>query len=181
MRLRSGSRKLVLSIHLVVAVGWIGALAAYLAMDIATVTSGDPGILRAAYVGMDLIVRTVIVPLAIATVATGIIISLGTGWGLFRHYWVVISLALTVVATGVLLSETRTVAALAQIAVDPATTADELARLNSTLVHSTGGLAVLLAILVLNVYKPRGLTRYGWRRQSVGPKRANSRESPQLD
>lgn len=169
MRLRSGSRKLVLSIHLVVSVGWIGALSAYLALDVTTVTSSDPGTLRAAYAGMDLIVSTVIVPLAIATLATGIIISLGTRWGLFRHYWVVISLALTIVATVVLLFETRTVAALAQVAADPDTTAEELARLSSTLVHSIGGLVVLLAVLVLNVYKPRGVTRYGWRRQSVDP------------
>lgn len=125
-------------------------------------------------------VRTVIVPLAIATLATGIIISLGTRWGLFRHYWVVISLVLSVVATVVLLSETRTVSALAQVAADPATTANELAALTSTLVHSIGGLVVLLAILVINVYMPRGLTRHGWRRQSGGPARRYSRESPHL-
>jgi hypothetical protein len=180
VRLRSGSRKLVLSVHLVVSVGWIGALAAYLAFDVATATSGDPGTLRAAYAGMDLIVRTVIVPLAIATLATGIIISLGTRWGLVRHYWVVISLVLTIVATVVLLLETRTVAALAQVAADPLTTASELTALNSTLVHSIGGLAVLLAILVLNVYKPRGLTRYGWRRQSGLPTERYTEESPHL-
>ena len=169
MRLRSGSRKLLLSVHLVASVGWIGALAAYLAMDIVIVASGDPGTLRAAYAGMDLITRTVIVPLAIATLATGIMLSLGPRWGLFRHYWVVISLALTVVATMVLLLETGTIRVLAQVAADPATTADTLTSLNSTLVHSIGGLVLLLAILVLNVYKPRGLTRYGWRTQSGDP------------
>ena len=178
MRLRAGSRKLVLSLHLTLSVGWIGALAAYLAMDVATVTSGDPATLQAAYAGMDLIVRTVIVPLALATLATGIVISLGTRWGLFRHYWVAISLVLTVVATGVLLFETRTIAALAQVAADPATTAEELARLNSTLVHSLGGLVVLLVILVLNVYKPRGLTRHGWRKQRGSPTNRYSREFP---
>lgn len=72
-------------------------------------------------------------------------------------------------ATVVLISETRKIAALARVAADPATTVDELARLSSTLVHSVGGLVVLLAILVLNMYKPSGLTRYGWRRQSRGP------------
>ena len=29
----------------------------------------------------------------------------------------------------------------------------------------SGGLLVLLVITVLNVYKPRGLTPYGWRKQ----------------
>jgi hypothetical protein len=158
-------RKLVLSIHLVVSVGWIGAGCAYLALDLTTVRTDDPDLLRSAYAGMDLVVQSVIVPLAIATLLTGIIISLGTRWGLFRHYWVVISLLLTTLATVVLLVETRTIGALAEVAADPSTTRDELAGLNSTLVHSVGGLVVLLANLVLNIYKPRGLTRYGWRKQ----------------
>lgn len=166
-------RKVLLSIHLVVSVGWIGAVAAYLALDVATVAANAPATLRAAYLGMDLIVRTVIVPLAIATPATGIVISLSTRWGLFRHYWVVISLILTVAATGVLLSETRTVRALADIAADPSTTAEELASLSSTLVHSGGGMLVLGAVLVLSVYKPRGMTRYGWRKQQGAKRKAS--------
>lgn len=158
-------RKLLLSIHLIVSIGWIGAVAAYIALDVATVTSADPSTLRAAYVGMEVIVRTVIIPLAVFTLITGIVISVGTRWGLFRHYWVVVSLVLTIIATGVLLSESRTVSALAAIATDPATTADEISALNPTLAHSVGGLAVLVVILVLNVYKPRGLTPYGWRKR----------------
>lgn len=154
-------RKLVLSIHLTVSVGWIGAAAAYLALDVATVATSDPQILRAAYIGMNLIVRAVIVPLAITTLASGVVVSLTTRWGLFRHYWVVISLALTVVATVVLLFETQTVSALAAAAANP----EQLTELDSTLVHSIGGVLILTAVLVLNVYKPRGVTRYGWRRQ----------------
>ncbi len=164
MTMGPGLRKLVLSIHLAVSVGWIGAVAAYAALDVGTVASNDPGILRAAYLGMDIIFRSVIVPLAIASLISGIVMSLGTRWGLFRHYWVVISLLLTVLATAVLLSEARTVSALAEIAADPSTTAQELAALGSTLVHSIGGMLVLGAVLVLNVYKPRGLTRHGWRK-----------------
>lgn len=165
--MRPGGRKLVLSLHLAVSVGWIGAAAAYLALDVATVTTNDPPVLRAAYLGMDLILRSVIVPLSVATLISGIVISLGTRWGLFRHYWVVISLALTVIATVVLMSETRTVSALASVAADPSTTGEQLAALPSTLVHSIGGILVLGAILVLNVYKPRGVTRYGWRKQQA--------------
>jgi hypothetical protein len=37
--------------------------------------------------------------------------------------------------------------------------------LSSTLVHSVGGLLILLTTAVLSVFKPRGLTRYGWRKQ----------------
>lgn len=171
---KPGLRKLLLSIHLVVSVGWIGAIAAYLALDVTTVAADDPARLRAAYMGMDLIVRTVIIPLAITTLISGIVVSLGTRWGLFRHYWVLISLLLTILAAAVLLSETRTVSALADIAADPSKTPAELAALPSTLVHSIGGMVVLGAVLVLNVYKPRGMTRYGWHKQRESLQRSTS-------
>jgi heme/copper-type cytochrome/quinol oxidase subunit 2 len=85
--------------------------------------------------------------------------------GLFRHYWVLISLLLTIIATVVLLVETQTISYFADRAADPTTSGDDLRTLGNTLVHSVGGTVVLLVILVLNVYKPRGMTRYGWRKQ----------------
>lgn len=160
-----GVRKLVLSVHLAVSVGWLGALAAYLALDLATVVSRDHPTLPAAYISMEVVARSVIVPLAVASLITGIVISLGTKWGLFQHYWVVISLVLTIIATVVLLIEVGTISALASVAADPATPPGRLPSLGSTLPHSVGGTVVLVAILVLNVYKPRGLTRYGWRKR----------------
>ena len=114
---------------------------------------------------MDLITTWAIVPLAFAAFLTGIIISLGTKWGLFRHYWVIITLVLTVAATAVLLIQLPGIAYRADIASDPATTEADLQALGNLLLHSIGGTIVLLLITVLNVYKPRGLTRYGWRKQ----------------
>lgn len=37
--------------------------------------------------------------------------------------------------------------------------------LSGSLPHSIGGLIVLLVATILSVYKPRGVTRYGWRKQ----------------
>jgi hypothetical protein len=91
--------------------------------------------------------------------------SLGTKWGLFRHWWVLISFLLTVVATIVLLSEMRVITASAAVASDPSTSIDQLLALPTTLPHSLGGLLVLLVVQVLNVYKPQGVTPYGWRKQ----------------
>jgi hypothetical protein len=64
-----------------------------------------------------------------------------------------------------LVAETQTIGYFADIAADPRTSGDDLRALGSTLVHSVGGTVVLLVIVVLNVYKPRGMTRYGWRKQ----------------
>jgi hypothetical protein len=158
-------RRFVLAVHLALAIGWIGALAAYIALDATAVISADGSLIRASYAAMDLIVRYVIVPLALGAVISGVVISVGTKWGLFRHWWVVISLLLTLFATVVLLLETSTVSGLAAIAAEPGTSTEQLRGLGGTLVHSVGGTVVLLIVLVLNVYKPRGLTPYGWRKQ----------------
>jgi SNF family Na+-dependent transporter len=165
MLMPPGLRKFALATHLSVSVGWIGAVAGYLVLDVTVALSQDPPTVRAAWIGMDLIVARAILPLALAALVTGLIMSLGTKWGLIRHWWVLISFLLTVVATLVLVSETRVIAAMTAIAVDPATTPDQLLALPPTLPHSIGGLLVLLVVQVLNIYKPQGLTRYGWRKQ----------------
>lgn len=116
---------------------------------------------------MGLVTWSAIVPLAIASLVTGIAIAAGTRWGLFRHWWVLISLALTVLAVAVLLLEAGAIARSAAIAADPQTSTDQLLALPNTLLHSFGGLFVLLVIQALNVYKPQGLTPYGWRKQQA--------------
>ena len=160
-----GLRKATLVVHLAVSVGWIGAVGAYLALDVMTATSEDGEMLRSGYIALDSIAGVVLAPLAVASLLSGVLLSLITKWGLFRHYWVVISLMLTIVAVGVLLVEMKVIATSAAVAADPATPTAALTALPDTLVHSIGGLIVLLAILVLNVVKPRGLTKYGWRKK----------------
>jgi hypothetical protein len=104
-------------------------------------------------------------PVGLASLLSGLIMSLGTKWGLVRHYWVLISLVLTIIAPVVLLVETQRISHFADTAANPATSGEDLRALGSTLVHSVGGAVVLLVILVLNTYKPRGMTPYGWRKQ----------------
>ena len=169
-------RKLALAVHIALSVGWIGAVAGYIALDVAAATGQDARTLRGVYLAMGLIAWYVIVPLALASLLTGLVMSLGTKWGLFRYYWTLISLLLTAVATVVLLVETQTIGYFAAMAAEPATSGDDLRSLGSTLVHSVGGMVVLLVILVLNVYKPRGMTRYGWRKQYEQRRKQYTRE-----
>lgn len=167
MRIRPWLRKGLLAVHLTVSVGWIGALAAYLAFDVAVATGADADTLRTGYLAMDRIVRFAIVPLAVASFVTGVLVSVWSRWGLIRHYWVVVSLTLTAFALLVLLREVGVVASLARTAA-ASDSAEHLRALGSTLPHSVGGTVLLLIVLVLNVYKPRGLTRYGRRRMAGG-------------
>jgi hypothetical protein len=170
-----GLRKLALTVHLTSSVGWIGAVVAYLALGVTAVTSREAQTVRAAWIAMEVAGWHVIVPLAVAALLTGLVVSLGTPWGLLRHYWVAISLALTLLAAVVLLLHLPTVSALAAVA--RAADGAELDRLGGDLFHAGGGLVVLLAIAALNVYKPRGLTPYGWRKQQEERARPAQRAS----
>jgi hypothetical protein len=156
-------RKCALTAHLTCAVGWIGGVVAYLTLGVAAVTSQDAQTVRAAWTAMALIGWFALVPLALAALLTGIVMSLGTKWGLFRHYWTLISFVLTVLAVVILLLHMPTVSFQADVAQTAEDTS--LAGLGGDLVHPGLGLVVLLVIQVLNVYKPPGMTPYGHRKQ----------------
>lgn len=163
MTMRPSLRKFALTVHVTFSVGWIGGVFAYLTLGVAAVTSQDTQTVRAAWTAMELTGWFAIVPLALASLLTGLVMSLGTKWGLFRHYWTVISFVLTVLATVILLLHMPDVSFLADIAQEAE--GDRLNELGGDLLHPGLGLVVVLVIQVLNVYKPRGLTRYGWRKQ----------------
>ena len=105
----------------------------------------------------------VLVPLAHGSLLSGIVLSLGTTWGLFRHYWIVLKLGITVFATVILLIYMGTFREMAGVAADPVM---DLAAVRnaSPIVHAILALILLLAATGLGVYKPFGMTDYGRRR-----------------
>ena len=102
-------------------------------------------------------------PLAFSSLLTGVILSLGSRWRLLRHYWAVVSFLLTTVAAVVLALHMPTVSSTAARA--RAATDKTLFTLGGDLFHASLALVLLLAVQVLNVYKPAGVTPYGWRKQ----------------
>lgn len=163
MTMKPGLRKFVLTAHVTSSVGWLGAVVGFLALVVAALTSQDAQTVRAAWIAIELTGWFAIVPLALASLLTGLVMSLGTPWGLFRHYWVLFKLLLTILATIVLLLNMQTVSFLAGVAAE--TGSADLGGLRGELLHAGGGLLVLLVNTILSVYKPRGMTRYGWRKQ----------------
>jgi putative copper export protein len=156
--------KLALTAHVTSSVGWLGALAAFLGLAIVGLTSDDPETVRGAYLVMEPAAWFVLVPLAFASLLTGLVQSLGTTWGLFRHYWVLGKLLINVFATFVLLIYMETFDLLADVAADPSADLGAVRNVSPAL-HAALALVLLLAATTLAVYKPRGLTRYGWRKQ----------------
>jgi hypothetical protein len=158
MKLSPSARKFVLTAHLASSVGWMGALAVFLAHAIASRSSHDPQIIRSAAVAMAVSAWFVILPLSIGTLVTGLIQALGTAWGLLRHYWVFFKLALTVIATAVLLLKLGPISELAAASLQESFAAGDMVGLRtSLLLHALGGLAILVVALVLAVYKPAGI------------------------
>lgn len=157
-------RKLVLTAHVTVSVGWLGAVVVFLALAVVGLTDQNAGTVRGVYLVMEPTAWLVLVPLAVASLLTGIIQAVGSPWGLFRHYWVVLKLVINVVSTLVLLTYMETFAAMAAAAADPGTDLDVVRNL-SPAIHAGAALVLLLGAAMLSVYKPRGATRYGWRKQ----------------
>ena len=160
-------RKAALVGHVTSSVGWLGAVAAFLVLAVTALHTADDAAMRSLYVAMEVLGRAVLVPLAAVSLVTGLAQSLGTPWGLFKHWWVIVKLAITVVATAILLAYTSTLELLADAARDPSGDLGLLPS-SSPVLHSGAALAVLLGAAALSVYKPRGLTRHGWRTQQTG-------------
>jgi hypothetical protein len=161
-------RKFVLVAHVASSVGSLGAVAVFLVLAVVGLASRDGETVRAVYIANALIAWFVILPLIVASLLIGLVQSLGTPWGLIRHYWVLVKLALTVITVVVLLLQMGGIGKVAAVAAETSLLGADLVGLrNSLWVHAAGGLAVLLTTTVLSIYKPRGLTPYGWRRQQA--------------
>jgi hypothetical protein len=167
MALTPRLRKLALTAHVTASVGWLGAVVAFLALSVAGLTSQDPQTVQGAYLVMELTGWVVLVPLSLASLATGLICSLGSAWGLFRHYWVLFKLVINLVATIVLLLYMQSLDSLGDVAAATVLSGTGLRGLRdpSPVLHAAAALVLLLVATTLAIYKPRGLTRYGQRTQ----------------
>ena len=160
-----GVRNLALTAHVTVSIAWLGAVAGFLVLAIAGLTSRSEQMVRAAYLSMDLIGWWLIVPLCFASLLTGLIQALSTPWGLLRHYWVLMKLAVTVVLTILLMVHMQPTRLLAAIAMETTVSGGELHQMQMQLaIDAASALLALLVVVTLAVYKPRGMTRYGARK-----------------
>jgi hypothetical protein len=153
VRLPPPWRKFLLTIHVISSVGLLGADAAVLALVTAGWLGSDPLMI---YPAAHLLGETLILPLALFALTSGVALGLLTPWGLLRHWWVLIKLVLTVGGTVLavfVLVPTLESAAATAIA-GPALT-DPFA-----LVKDSGGASgVLIVTILLAYYKPFGRLR----------------------
>jgi hypothetical protein len=172
-------RRFTFTTHVASSAGWVGAVVVFLALAVIGLTSKDEATVRGAYLVMAPAAWFVLVPLAHASLLSGIALSLGTAWGLFRHYWVVFKLLITVLATVVLMIYMGTFRQMAGVATDPVVEL-RLVRNPSPMVHAILALVLLLAATVLGIYKPFGMTAYGQRNREEEGQRLSSTPFPRL-
>jgi len=162
-------RKFALTAHVTSSVGWLGAVGSFLALAVAGLTTQNAEIVRATYIAMELTGWYVIVPFCLAAMVTGLVMSLGTPWGLFRYYWVLVKFLITVIAALILFGFTQTLGSLGDMAADATLSMNQLRNLKqSPVLHSGGGLLAILVATILAVYKPWGMTPYGRRKRDAG-------------
>lgn len=161
----SALRKFTFTTHIMSSVGWLGAVIAFLALAVIGLASRDEATVRGVYLVMAPAAWFVLVPLAHASLLSGIAISLGSPWGLIRHYWVVLKLLITAFATVILMIYMGTFRQMAGVAADPIVDL-AMVRNPSPMVHSLLALVLLGIATVLGVYKPFGTTPYGSRKQA---------------
>lgn len=101
--LTATERKAALLAHVIVTSIWLGAVVVNLFLGVSAAVTNRADLADAYYVAMDRVVNQVMPAGAIATIATGLLLSLATRWGLVRHYWILAKLVLAVatVAVGV--------------------------------------------------------------------------------
>ena len=147
-----------MSAHVTSSVGWFGAVVAFLALAMIGLRGdGNEGVIRSAYISMEALGWFVIVPFSVASLASGLIQSLGTQWGLFRHYWVVAKLLITVGASLLLLLHMTVMSTVAQAASTGTLSVDHLRDPRVQLAGDAGAAAIVLLIAItLSVFKPDG-------------------------
>jgi hypothetical protein len=153
LRLRGTRHKVALTAHVLASVGWFGVAILVAFLLIAASTTGDPAYSVALYRSVQTAIWLT-VPLGLVAAATGVVLGVGTTWGLVRHWWVVAKqfIAAAVVATDLVL-----VAPGVRDAID--------GHLSRPLIDPAIAHCVVLAVAtILSVWKPRGRTPLGRRR-----------------
>jgi hypothetical protein len=160
-------RKFVRTAHVTVTVGWLGGVASFLVLAVTGLTSPDTELIRGAYLAMDLLTRYLILPLSLVPLLlTGPLLSLATPWGLLRHYWIVVKLVINILSTLILVVHLQPISYLAHVAAERTLSSADRGVQVQLVAAALAGLIALLVETALAVYKPRGLTPYGWRKKN---------------
>lgn len=159
-RLSRRRRAVLLTVHVVMSVGWLGVDGALVALEATSLSTVHPAVRAGIATATAVIAIWVLVPVVFFSLVTGLVLALSTRWGLVRHWWVLAKCGIAVVLTiaGLLVL----VPVLPRILAGGGNPAGM-----PTLIARSGALVLLLAATGLSVVKPWGKTPRGRRAQKL--------------
>lgn len=147
-RVRGKPYQLALTAHILTSVGWFGIAGFVLFAFVTSKATGDAalrdGMLRAVETAPWLSI-----PVGLLASATGVLLGLGTKWGLVKHWWVVAKILIAIV---VVVTDALVVSAAAHDAIVGTSSPGDL--YGPTIAH----VVVLGVATLISVLKPRGRT-----------------------
>ena len=162
-RFTASTHKFLVTAHVGVSVAWLGVVLAKLVLALLAMTASAPEAALALYFAMESL-NIVFPPLVIASLVTGVALTLGTRWGLLEYYWVLTKFVLSI---AVFVSGARFSTVLAQGSIAARTGVSLPEDTFLAWVASPGTLLAALfathvlglaVATVLSQYKPWGLT-----------------------
>jgi hypothetical protein len=90
-------RQIWMILHVVCSVGWLGVLIAAFALCVAASNADDPARAAALRTAVATLSDTFVLPGTLLVLLTGVVLGVGTKWGLVKYYWVLSKLVIALV------------------------------------------------------------------------------------
>lgn len=161
-RLGSRTRKGVLVLHIASAGAWLGVDVAMGVLIFTALASDDLATRALCYRALELVAVGPLLACGLLSLLTGVVLGLGSRYGLVRYWWVAVKLVLNLVLTAlVLVALAPEVAAHADRARQFQAGLPVPLEVGQLIFPPVVSPAALLVAIVLAVFKPWGRTRQG--------------------
>lgn len=158
-RLSPPARKVWLTLHVGISVGWLGLSLGMATLALTGLLAETHAVRHGAYELFHIFDLTIVIPSVVLSIITGLVVSLGTPWGLLKHWWVLTKFAISLSIPTTAAFESRWVTELVARTKDPAA---EPGALGGWLAAVAICFVVLLWVATtLSIIKPWGRTRWG--------------------
>jgi hypothetical protein len=155
-RLGARARKVTLIVHLASAAAWLG-MDVVLGVLVVGGLGATPQVASAMAVAIGAFIGWPIVAVALLTLGSGVVLAVGSKYGLLRTWWVIVKLVLTLVL--IVLVLVLLVPSVAELATEARTLGDPFTLDQQMLFPPVVSSSALLFAMALSVIKPWGRRR----------------------
>jgi hypothetical protein len=170
-RLSRTQRRLLITLHVALSVGWLGASMVMLTLAITARASQSGGPARSAYWAMHLLADVLLIPLSLSVLLIGLAVAATSPWGLLRHRWVLVKLIATCAAVTLSLLALPVMTGIAYRDATWHALGAERDAGTRLVIASSISVALYLSLTTISILKPWGPTARGRRsaRQRAHP------------